>query len=675
MKGVGVLKFTDKSFFKEKQNMAAKYRAEKRRGNALVKVLLALLILALLLGAGVLFASRNYLLLDGRLYKRSDPELDLRGSEISVEKYEALRVNLPETTIYWDVPLSGGSYDQASESIALTSFTRDDLDKLSYFTNLKKVDATKAELTKEDYDLLRRALPDCQVRWSVPLSGGRFACDAEEIAVSTLAEGDLAMLDCFTALKKVDARASTDYDRIMALRDARPDLELLWQVPLSGTNYPQDATGLYVDDPSVTVADLTAALQRLPAVSSVDAPVNTWTKEEKLQLAADWPQVEFKWPVIIAGGKYTGNETELDFSGKKLSSAEIEELRANGVFLPGLRQVNLTDTGVSLEDALALKEAMPDADFIFDFELYGKTINTMDTFIDFTRTKMDSTEAVERIIPLMPKLEKIDMSWCGPDPEKDWLDNETLDAMNKRYDNVRVVWTMRIVYWTIRTDTKAFRASSRYYSYFTDETIHWFKYCPDLICMDMGHRNLTDLSFLYDVPQLEYLILLRWKATDLTPIGSLKHLKWLELNGMDYAKSLAPLKDCTSLTDLNITCMNALSTSNKVKEETYETILAMPSLERLWICNELTVDQQNKLKEARPDLMVVRVPGWEYSTLNPWRFDEDYYAMRDLLGLFYMDQGGRVNFKVIDGVRVDLDPAFIAQQGDGSMDRFRVPQE
>ncbi len=651
--------------------MAANHRAKKRRGNAAVKVLLSLLIMVLLLGAGVLFASRNYLLLDGRLYKRSDPELDLRGSEISTEKYEALRANLPETTIYWDVPLSGGSFDQASESIALTSFTRDDLDKLSYFTNLKTVDATQAELTKEEYDLLCRALPDCQVRWSVPLSGGRFACDAEEIAVSTLTEGDMAMLDCFTALKKVDARASTDYDRIMALRDARPDLELLWQVPFSGTNYSQDATGLYVDDPSVTVADLAAALQRLPAVSSVDAPVNTWTKEEKQQLAADWPQVEFKWPVSIAGNNYMGNETELDFSGRKLSSAEIEELRANGAFLPELRQVNLTNTGVTLEDVIALKKAMPDTDFIFDFELYGVKINSMDTFVDFTKTKMDSTEEVESIIPLMPNLEKIDMSWCGPDPEKDFFDNETMDAMNKRYDNVRIVWSLRISYYAIRTDAKGFRASSRYYGYFTEENIHWFKYCPDLVSIDFGHRNLNDdyLSFLYDVPQLKHLILLHWRCTDLTPIGSLKNLVWLELNKLPPT-SLAPLVNCTSLHDLNI-CFTPFTS----QKETFETLMAMPQLERLWYSpGQLSKEQEQKLQEKYPDLVMHYVTDPTLDKDDPWRFDEDYYEMRDNLNLFYMSCGGRINYKIIDGVRYDLDPAFIAQQGDAIHDRERSYQ-
>ena len=39
-----------------------------------------------------------------------------------------------------------------------------------------------------------------------------------------------------------------------------------------------------------------------------------------------------------------------------------------------------------------------------------------------------------------------------------------------------------------------------------------------------------------------------------------------------------------------------------------------------------------------------------------------------------LDGGGRINYKVIDGVRIDLDPEFLAQQGDNSMDRSRTEQ-
>lgn len=38
-----------------------------------------------------------------------------------------------------------------------------------------------------------------------------------------------------------------------------------------------------------------------------------------------------------------------------------------------------------------------------------------------------------------------------------------MDALNKKYENVRFVWTLHITHYNIRTDTTYFRASSRYY--------------------------------------------------------------------------------------------------------------------------------------------------------------------------------------------------------------------
>ena len=128
-------------------------------------------------------------------------------------------------------------------------------------------------------------------------------------------------------------------------------------------------------------------------------------------------------------------------------------------------------------------EKYPAVDFVFTFELYGVPISTEDTLLDFTGIEMESTEPVESILPVMHKLEKVDMSDCG-------FSDEEMDALNKKYENVRFVWTLHITHYNIRTDTTYFRASSRYYGYFTNETIKKLAYCPDMIALDLGHRPI-----------------------------------------------------------------------------------------------------------------------------------------------------------------------------------------
>ena len=103
-----------------------------------------------------------------------------------------------------------------------------------------------------------------------------------------------------------------------------------------------------------------------------------------------------------------------------------------------------------------------------------------------------------------------------------------------------------------------------------------------------------------------------------------------------------------------------------------ETLCAMPWLERLWYsAPEFSDAQVAAIQEANPDLYMQAVPSWANSCMNPWRYDQDYYDMRDVMNMFYMDDSGRIDYKIIDGVRYELDPEFIANQGDTTHDKDR----
>lgn len=644
------------------RSAVARRRRKRRRANRKGRWLFWFIPLILLLGAGAYYFFQNYLLIGGHVYPRDLSVMDLRGTSVSVDTYEEVRRSLPDTQIYWDVPLSGGSFDAGSESIAISDFSEDDLALLHYFTDLRSVDATAARLSVEEYSLLRETLPGADIRWSIPVGGERYPSDSQSITLEYLDAEDLDNFAYFVDLRQVDARACRNYEAIMALREVLPDAEITWQVPLSGTEYLADAEEILVDDPALTVAELEEALRYLPAVRSVDAQSNGWTSEEKAALLAAWPEISFRWPVTICGTEYNGDETRIDLSGRKLSATDVEELVQFIPSIPTLETLELTGTGVSLEDALRIHEVAPEAALVFDFTLYGVEINTQDEFIDFTRIAVDSVESVEAVIPLMPNLTRIDMSYTG-------IDFEVLDQMNKRHDDVRVVWTMLMGdYYEVRTDDIGFRATARHYGTFPNNCFQWFKYCEDMICLDLGHRQqVTDLSFLYGTPHVKYLILLDNRAQDLTPIASLKELVWLEMNRAS-APSIAPLADNESIRDMNITFMDYLK-----PDVTFETLMNMPNLERVWFSSPmLSQAQEEQLKAAHPDTVYHRVYTWVQSNQNPWRFDKDYYDMRDLLNLFYQNESGRIYYRIIDGVRYDLDPAFAAAQGTAEFDRDRT---
>lgn len=633
-------------------------RSERRRGGK-KRWLLIPAIAVILLAAALVWLNSVYVYAGG-FHRRDSAQIDLRGKSISEQKYLRLCGQLPNCEIFWDVPIGGGTFSYESETIALTAFSEEDIARLAYFPALTALDLTAADVSPALFDAIRAAYPALSVRWSIPIGEGRYPSDAESITLTDFDVSELPLFDYFTALRAADARGCTCYDAILALREKYPALELQWQVPLGGTEYLADAAEIAVDDVTITPEALAAALRYLPAAESVSFPACPWSETEKDALRAEFPDIAFIWPVELFGTTYQSDTAELSFASRALSETELSELSEKLVSLPKLARVDLTDTGVTLEQMTPICEKYPAVDFVFSFELFGVPISTEDTLLDFTGIEMESTEPVESILPVMHRLEKVDMSDCG-------FSDEEMDALNKKYENVRFVWTLHITHYDIRTDTTYFRASSRYYGYFTSESVKRLAYCPDMIALDLGHRPIEDLSFLYEMPKLKYLVLLDCHALDLSPIASCDELIWLELNRA-YTTSIAPLKDCKGLRDLNITCMTLLQ-----PEDTFATLMEMDQLERVWFSyGVLTGAEQQRLQEAHPDIVYHGVEGWLQSNEDPWRYDQDYYDMRDALGhMFYMNGTGIITYKMIDGVRYELDPEFIATMDWGEHDKDR----
>ena len=628
--------------------------------------LLWLIVPILLLAAGGYWFVHTYTVIGTQVIRNDSPVADLRSQSISPEEYAAAREKLPGAEILWNVPLSGGEFSCDSRSIALSRFSDSDLELLHYFTELTYIDAEAADLTANQFKALSAACPGAVVDWKVPLGGERFSSDAKEIVVTDLTEEDLSMLEYFPALTSVDARSCRDLDTIMALREKRPDLEITWQVPLSGQDIPDDAEELLVDDPSVSAAQLEEALGYLPRVRTVNAPVNTWSTEEKDALRAGNPDIVFYWPVTVCGTEYSGGETQLDLRGRKITEEDIAEIEKYGSYLSGITHVDLTDTDISPENALRIKKVFPDAEVSCAFTLYGKQVTSEDTFLDLTGVKVDSTEPLESALELLPKLEKVDMTDCG-------ISDEDMNALNKRHENVKIVWTMYMGRSSvIRTDDQGFIGTMDHYLQFTNKTIMKLTYCEDMVCLDLGHRIPTGLKldFLYDMPQLQYLVLADCRATDITPIGSLKNLIYLEMV-MSYASDLSPIMECESLLDLDV-CFSYDTYGQK--DRNFEIFTSLSGhLERLWY-SSLMIDpaRYEELKQAMPNTDVHCIYATAQATGEGWRYHKRYYEMRDYLKMIYMaDYGGRQYSKIIDGVEIPLSKEFLATQREPDWSKIR----
>ena len=238
-------------------------------------------------------------------------------------------------------------------------------------------------------------------------------------------------------------------------------------------------------------------------------------------------------------------------------------------------------------------------------------------YIDLDKTRVTDFDAFISFLNKLPNIRKVDMFATN-------MYTKDIDRLAAAFPDIEFGWTMRIGDHWVRTDATAFSTLHNNSSpMHTQQHFKYLKYCKNLLALDIGHNLVTDVSFLYDLPNLKVLILAcNINLKDITPVGSLKDLEYLELFKNDI-NDISCLANCTKLIDLNI-CFN------RIKD--WAPLHGLQNLERLWLFNsnnwsdEYPVDKQvvADLKAALPNCHVDSV---SYSTLGGWREHERYYVI------------------------------------------------
>ena len=307
------------------------------------------------------------------------------------------------------------------------------------------------------------------------------------------------------------------------------------------------------------------------------------------------------------------------------ADAALQELLDAASFFTGLHRMDVSDCGFDTGELLRLQEAYPETEITARLTLYGQEFLTDAVELDFSGTVIEDTTELEAMLPLMHKLEKVIMSDCG-------LSNEEMDALNKRHEDVRFVWTVyfgRCYY--LRTDETAFigslfQGSTMNYSVLYDKDAEVLKYCEDMVALDLGHMQLTNCEFVRNMPHLRYLILADNPMQDISALAGLEELWYLEIFN-SWIREISPLLECPNLRHLNISYLYL----NDV-----EALEQMTQLERLWfISPSVNQDICQRLEETLSDTeLVVGVSG--NSTGGGWRQHDAYFEMRDAFGAYYI---------------------------------------
>lgn len=481
------------------------------------------------------------------------------------------------------------------------------VDSTPYPIDSTYLDLTDREISPEHYDTLRALLPDCEIRWSVPFQGNRYACDTRTLKINSICDEDISLLAYFPQLQTIDAVGSRDYIQLQKLQAAYPQVSVTYTVPIGGREYPQDASEISfssLTEDEVILLDYLPRLTTINAEGCTDYPLLMILRERH-------PEVEFHYTVTISGEEYAEDTTTLD-----LGDPAVPELMVKLEYLPELETVHLTEPSGEAAELRALTKAFPNVHFLWKKTVLGQTHSSEDTEFDFSGMAI-TTEDVENGMAYFPNAEKVIMSNCG-------IDNETMAAFREKMrPEYKVVWTVIVTGQRVRTDDTVFHAAGRHVSLINEQSYDLY-YCEDMIVVDVGHSKIKYIDWVKGMPNLKYLILADNWIMDITPISSCKNLVYLELFINKWLKDISPLLECTALEDLSVA-------DTRVD---LAPLAQMPWLKNLWVNNcGATAEERKLLTESLPNTHIEFDHG--FTTGGGWRQLQNYFDMRDIMGLPY----------------------------------------
>lgn len=509
------------------------------------------------------------------------------------------------------VILGGSCYRRDIQSLDLENRPMARMDRLAQLHSLKSLNIRKTGITRAQRDWLQEKLPDCEILWELPFQGQLVPPDAQSITVPVLKMEDPEQMQVFPALQQILIEDCEDYSALDVLRQQYPDSEIRYTVDLGGGEWAPNAEHLVLED-----VDPEQIRERLPYLPEAKTALLTGVlpaMEEIRKLEEDFPDVELSWEVTLGEDKIDGDADYVDLW--KTEIQDPQEFLDVLTYFPELETVDLIGTGLSNEEKRSLVDTCPDLEFLWEIQVGEEMVSADSEEAEVTGQTFASAEALQAALACFPDLKKIAILDSN-------LTNEELDSVNQALlPDTRLIWNFNIGGVELRTDSLYYAPNKYYKVSCTEENTYPLRYCTDMLCVDVGHRPIRTCEWAAYMPKLKYLIMADTGIQDLTPLKDLKELVFLEIF-MTPLRDFSPLLGCTALEDLNL-CFSFGS---------YEPIQEMTWLHNLWWDGPSLPRQQ--LAEKLPDTKIEYDSG--SSTGAGWRNLQNYYDMRDLLGMKYL---------------------------------------
>lgn len=504
--------------------------------------------------------------------------------------------------------LAGKPYLKTAEVLDLSGVQGVEFDRLRDFPQLKMLDARGTGMDVASYRMLLEAHPECNITWDIPFQGRFLPQDTQEVTVTTLTAEEAQALALVPGLSQVDGLECRDYDALELLVDLRPDCQVNYRVDLGGLRWGPGVRSIELQH--IDAEELTKNLPHLPQVETILLKTALPDPALVSRLQREFPQIGLFYALEDRDVPLDAKTTMLSLNQCPLTLELVQKLIQ---CYPELQEAELLECGLEEEELRQLCDDNPQVFFLWEGSFGPVQLRTDAVEADLSGIPVTDLEALEQALPYYPKLQKVDLSDCG-------LENEELDALNKRHEDVRFVWTVSVGKVRVRTDSLFFAPVK------TGQTVYEgqldnLRYCPDVIAVDVGHMPLKTCDWVRFFPKLQYLIIADTGISDITPLADCENLIFLEMF-ITLCRDYSPLQQCKKLEDLNL-CYT-YGPADPVRQMTW--------LKRLWWDGIRYNDKD--IADSLPNTEVNLDSG--SSTGGGWREGDHYREQRDILGMAYL---------------------------------------
>ncbi|MEA5152666.1 MAG: hypothetical protein VB039_08705 [Oscillospiraceae bacterium] len=192
---------------------------------------------------------------------------------------------------------------------------------------------------------------------------------------------------------------------------------------------------------------------------------------------------------------------------------------------------------------LELYGKRPDCRVIWTYKL-GGTVYPSDT----RELRVTELEGLEDALRYLPELSYVDL-----------IDSpavlEDMDRFSAIRPDIFYYWSFVHDGFTIRTDIQCYSTlrDADYHRFTSEELYPLLKYCKKLKALDLGHNDVTDLTLIGKLTELEVLILAdNPNLVDTSPLKELSNLIYLEFFLNDQVEDFSFLDSLPRLRDLNL---------------------------------------------------------------------------------------------------------------------------